>query len=665
MSCGAVMTLITNDGKQDRMLQATGLLNMRLRNIERQRSRNPDIRDPTPTLADIEKTHILFVNAHFKPYAAIGYEYNRVAPTSGNVVLGGEVQFSIPQFGDFFNDMALHVVLDRVEAPNAGYWEDPELGIQGTELIRYVDFVGQRLAKKTNFSVNGNPLDEYTSDVYNFHQKIYVQPNKQVGWNRNVGQELPRVGYCNVQSRSSNSLTGVGIGLRQGLEFFDGPQTPKPAQEALEMWIPLLFWFNLDPRLSIPSVSIPYGQRFINVQLASASELLQTVGANGSYKAAPQYDGTVNVSKCELYINNIFMNPEVHDIFIKRVGFSMCRVHRLQNGRINKSADNVLLNQLKWPIETIYVGLRPTENTNLANPNYPESWHMYAKMEKETVGLCGMEKSYRFDVVQVAAAADTSDVQAGTTPGSLYYEDPVTGALYSSAILVGASVNLNAAFNYDNWAVLVKTVDGISIDFVDYWNNVIGGTPITGTDTADLSVINEVLTELLYPALPVGAANNISSLLTLANYPSYSGLDSCNAYLWRCHPTIGQLGIEAHGIELYKMIDSSFYNSYLPYTFGGQHIRTPDDCGVCMITFNLYPGAYQPSGYINISRAREFYLKFTSAQWVPPTPGVDRTNPVNGEDLVDNTHPADLVVVAIAINFLLISDGSAVLRYST
>lgn len=39
--------------------------------------------DPTPTLVDIERTHILFVNAHFKPFAAIGYEYNKVRANTG------------------------------------------------------------------------------------------------------------------------------------------------------------------------------------------------------------------------------------------------------------------------------------------------------------------------------------------------------------------------------------------------------------------------------------------------------------------------------------------------------------------------------------------------------------------------------------------------------
>ena len=55
---------------------ATKLLNQRLIDIERMRAHNPQIKDPTPTLVDIERTHILFMNAHFKPFAAIGYEYN-------------------------------------------------------------------------------------------------------------------------------------------------------------------------------------------------------------------------------------------------------------------------------------------------------------------------------------------------------------------------------------------------------------------------------------------------------------------------------------------------------------------------------------------------------------------------------------------------------------
>lgn len=110
--------------------------------------------------------------------------------------------------------------------------------------------------------------------------------------------------------------------------------------------------------------------------------------------------------------------------------------------------------------------------------------------------------------------------------------------------------------------------------------------------------------------------------------------------------TLDTLEVTAHGISLYLPFSSKFYNAYLSYHFGGPNINTPTDRGLCFIPFALYPGTYQPSGHINISRAREFYLNYTSS-------------------VIDGSTEGTLVVVASAINFLLISDGSAVLRYST
>jgi len=527
MATGGIFQLITNDGKQDRMLMATALLNKRLLEIERMRARNPQIKDPTPTLVDIERTHILFMNAHFKPFAAIGYEYNKVQVQSGAARLGAEVQYSIPQFGDFFNDMVLHIKLSAVSAANTG---------DGDRFLAYCDFLGQRLVKRTRFQVNGNPLDEYDSDVYNMHQKFFVTPNKQVGWNRAVGQEVPMKGYVNI---AETAIVG-DAGVREVRQFVDGPQTPKLDQPIIEMWIPLIFWFNKDPRLAIPSVSIPYGQRFIDVEFAAANEILQHTGptpdpANNPITAAQ----TPTIDVADLYINNIFVNPEIHDIFIKRIGFSLIRVHRRQVIRTTKANDNLLLNQMKWPIETLYVGLRPTANINVQDAKMLQSWHIYGKTENETVDLCA----------------------------------------------VNGTININAVL----------------------------------------------------PANP-----------TEQEIEAAMDSNRCTADYLKCSPTMDQIAVEAHGVPLYRDVPASFFNHYVPYTYGGQHIKTPDDCGVYMITFNLYPGSYQPSGHVNVSRAREFYLAFRSVAGT-----------------VDENNPADLVVIGIAINFLLISDGSAVLRYST
>lgn len=136
--------------------------------------------------------------------------------------------------------MVIHATLSSVSATNSAYWTAPATHpATGAEVIRYVDFVGQRLIKKVRITVNGNPLDEYGSDVECFHNKYFVTPNKRVGWNRNVGQENPQQGFSDVTVAASG-LYGRGAGVREGVSFYNGPQTAKPTQPALDLWIPLL-----------------------------------------------------------------------------------------------------------------------------------------------------------------------------------------------------------------------------------------------------------------------------------------------------------------------------------------------------------------------------------------------------------------------------------------
>jgi hypothetical protein len=69
--------------------------------------------------------------------------------------------------------MVFHVTLDTVTATNADYWTDPASNpAAGNELLAYVEFLGQKLFKKVSFTVNGNPLDEYDSEVMNF---LYIK----------------------------------------------------------------------------------------------------------------------------------------------------------------------------------------------------------------------------------------------------------------------------------------------------------------------------------------------------------------------------------------------------------------------------------------------------------------------------------------------------------
>jgi len=584
MSVYGLFNIVANDGKADHLIMATELLKQRIKDLTCARQKQ-NMEDITPTLKDIEQTHIIFVNSHFKPFAAMAFEYNKIRPYTGNTVLGGQVQFSIPQYGDFFADTVLHMTLSSVAGPANVAPADitPTLTGSGTatytittyryvnaagttvtgssaivDFIRYCDYPGCKILKKTNFTVNGNPLDEYTADVYSFYQKFFVDDDNY-GWKRCVGQEVPQDAWGYLSSVSG--VGGATDTCRKLTQIVNGAQTPKTTQPALDLWIPLLFWFNLDSRLAVPSIAIPYGQRYITFDLETTTNLMSTapgglflettvivmtltgvdtapiLSSNTTITKTPVAGAnsvtltTPTISTVELYMNNIFVIPEIHDIYIKRIGFSLIRVHRQQSNTVNTAEADTLLQNLKWPIEYMFVGLRPTTNANDM-----ELWHR---------------------------------------------------------------------FTY------------------------------TTTGTTNMSSVLSV------PAL--------NTDITTA-YPKHRAQCSGETVSYKLNTnTIDRITMTLQGIVVFDQVPSRFFNSYIPHTFGGRMaaIKTCKDEGALFINFSLYPGTYQPSGHINVSRAREFYLKYYS-NIIPATVAT-----------------ADLIVVAKAINFLLITDGSAVLRYTT
>ncbi len=666
MSSAATFIIIANEGRTDRLLLATSLLNQRIKDIQCARA-EAGKQDCWPTLVDIEKTHLLFTNAHFKPYVAMAYEYRKVPSQNGTPAFGTSVIFSIPQIGDFFHDMAFRVTIAGVQAsfqnvpaqstqlgvtlPTTGYLTTPwplnvintaagqtstyyrlvdyqgnELAIGGnlttdsttagynappaypnraasvyTNLIRYCEFPGNRIFDKVKFDVNDNHLDEYESISSVMEEKWNVPVNKRVGYNKLVGQEVPVDCWGGVRSSQVNRVTPSGTttasdvsgpsfangSIAPGLtpnfdptvtsrylrQVVNGPQTPKLYQPQLELIHKLKFWFNQDVRLSIPSVSIPYGQRFITADITAQDNILfeesncfvektVTNSAEGStdgnitvtyvpyFNRSPglNFDGSGSPIQIDLYINNIFVNPEVHDIYIRRIGFSLIRVHLTQKTPVTAS-NQQQLNQLKWPIEYIQCGIRPDWNVNPNNRYQWRDWHRYTKVNSGSF----------------VSQSDALSVVGNTAP--------------------------------------------------HVWNVTSSGLGLSGLGH---SIIHSVRKS------PIIADEFVVE-----------------------EPVTLTLSLVSHGVTLYDAYNVSFYNRYIPVTYGAYNINTPADSGVFMLNFCFYPGTYQPSGHLNLSRARETYLGWTVGPYVSVT------------------NSATLHVVASAINFLLVSDGSAVLRFST
>ena len=234
-------------------------------------------------------------------------------------------------------------------------------------------------------------------------------------------------------------------------------------------------------------------------------------------------DSMQSIQNMELYTNNIFVNPEIHDIYIQRIGFTLIRVHRYQQFKEDASTKNELLSQMKWPLENLMVGLRPSQNISAANPNQYRDWHRLTLLTDQQLDA------------QSAAQGD---------------------------VMTDDAIAFNAA----------------------------------------------------------SAAHKRFSSVVAKESVVFSNVQE----------TIQTIQLQVHGINIYQTTKAAFFRDYLTYVFGGANLNTPDDQGALFINFCLYPGTYNPSGHLNVSRAREFYLEYVSNYVTPAS-------------------PADLLILAIAI----------------
>jgi hypothetical protein len=300
-----------------------------------------------PTITDIRESHAFFLTDVFKPIVSVGYWYSQ---TNNNIqpLLGGSWRIAIPLNGDFFTDMVLSIQLSSFKAKNS------------TNKVKYYDFPGHKLIKEVRFISNDILIDSYGTEEINFHYDFRVPNSQKAGWKRCVGQELPK--------RCFFTQDPLNQEVREEKLIYDGYQTLKYEQEEMMIFMPLQFWF-CDPKFAMSNNNFTYGKTYLEVDFARSDEITMCADYNndGGLYTPPE------IIECNLFTNHIFVSPEVASIFLSKFSFNIIRIHKRVNQILNKPKDEVLLNSLKFAIETMYVVFRPIENTT--NTNASETWN--------------------------------------------------------------------------------------------------------------------------------------------------------------------------------------------------------------------------------------------------------------------------------------------------
>lgn len=395
MATGNFFTIMMNDGKQDLMLNATQQLLTRLEKINKERiqkqmaadqaqfgsagdtreraewQQNPRryaekrARGVHSTIVELAKTHNIFVGRTYKPFAAMSFSYLKVNEKEGQPRFGGDVSFVVPRIGTWIHDMVLHVRLTGLRCTNA------------SDKAKYCSLLGHRLLERVRFMVNGVPLAEYGSEYVNKYFQFHLPVSKRTGWLRNMGQEVPHLAHITQDPRQNE--------YREYRWFGDGPQTLKREHSEVDMYIPLLFWFNQDVTQSFPSCMVPKGNVKVDFRFAELDRLVAVEDYGGGAAFQPP-----TVQTCDLYVNHINTLPEIEDIMLRDYIFSLIRVPKSMSQTIQLSEGAVLLKDLKFPTEHIAVAFRPVEN--LADV---DNWHRNVRLQP-------------VDVLQPAAVMNTS-----------------------------------------------------------------------------------------------------------------------------------------------------------------------------------------------------------------------------------------------------------------
>jgi hypothetical protein len=347
MSQAGVFTLIVRDERFDKFFQASDYLRQRFDAI-RQKRKAAGEKNVQPTFVDIERSHILYIHSAYRPFVSTASEYTRVkASGDGTASIGpsgGTINFTFPIYGHFTSDMAIHIRFKPIGSLTA------TTPTAQTPYLRYCAYPGIRILQKVDLRSDQVLIDDYVPDDVVAYMKFFIHADQRAGWDRCLGQQEAR------------EAVYLANGFTASLLYRDGPQTPKLYQDGFDVFAPAQFWLCRDASTALLNDLVPNSQRTVSCQLAPLADIVQALLPDPQNPMGPLIPTPLPFQKlgieASLYVNGLYVNPEVHDVFASRVGFSLIRVHRRQTNQLQSAVDSFLLDQLKFPAEYLMAGIR-------------------------------------------------------------------------------------------------------------------------------------------------------------------------------------------------------------------------------------------------------------------------------------------------------------------
>lgn len=670
MSSNAGLFLLSaNDGKLDKILMGTEVLTSRIKQLA--------AAGTTVTAADVVRTHMVFTYSSFKPFVPFSFCYQYMNPSQNiaaiSVSAGSqqELVFQYPQPSDYICDS---VVLTKIGAiTDATNYTLPSLNVLEVPTWKIVDNVSGAVVYSVTSAtpvtasnaagVNALSLmlDLATRDA------LTARAHTVAGAFTAVTPWADSAALAAVQTR--RDVLGAATGVADLGHVVDGSManqvgsvvSPNSAFFRVEMGFTTGVLDSdgsvvpLDTQLTNPKhkpwlryCDMPGHKLLTSVQFAIDNQIVDQY-SNHTYRMFEK-------TQCKV---------DEHQAYLRMVGQDDCQEYKcapLADGRVLKgrslvpggnqtpSANGLAATEFYSPLKFWFSD--PAHALPVAAIPYADR-----KVTIRLDGLSGIVDSVATGQVKIHSVVRTFHPAQPGVARDVTMVAPVLKEHYNAP-----SLQLNqpsASFKlYYKCIFLQEDVSKIIMnsqlfDLIRVTREQTGAVLAGDNSNIRPTQLRWPIEYMLVGCSPNGATNDVDlwHKYTSAKRVQVTDRQMVAPFEGRVDktkqvvdetPIITKLGIKGHNATLLDdSYEFSFQRKYIPWANASNHFTSFRDAGVVLIPWALSPDRDQPSGHINLTRIREFEMNMTC------------------------NVAGSYQIVARAMNFLVTSNGTSILRYSS
>lgn len=411
----------------------------------------------------------------------------------------------------------------------------PEINQDMAKYARWLDYIGEHLIAEVEVQIGGQRIDRQYGEWIHIWNQLTLPLGQRKNYHKMIGHTTQLTYITDPDFEPVAGPCAASSGPNQVC-------APRNALPETTLYIPLTFWFCLNPGLALPIIALPFHEIKIDITFRPLGECLwavnSLVGADGTeQKASSAY--TTSLVAASLYVDYTFLDVDERTAIANQPHTYL--INQLQyNGdeSVGSSTARVKLN-FSHPTRALYFVIQPDANVDYCSST------VAGRTLFKTMGAQPFNYTDAIDAL----------------PRSIHAFGGASATSGSGAFINGSGL-FETAGALDPAAASASAYEWVSGE--DAY------VPFSGSKTG--SLVSDAGTFVL--------AETARDL-----------------HCWGENPVV-TCTLKLNGSERMPIREGSYFDRVQPF----QHHANGVDDGINMYSFALKPGEYAPSGALNFSR---------------------------------------------------------------